>query len=588
MPKFAIRSNSTLIHVTILLALSLPYCVNLGAPSIWDANEAFYAETPREMLISGDYVSPMFNYQMRTQKPPLTYWAVLLSYKLFGVNEFAVRFPGMLAAIGVLLFAYGSARLLFTPRAALIAAVIAATTPRIFILARRLPIDILLLFFVTGTMFCMVRAIPKNDKRSWALVYGCAGLGFLTKGPIAVIIPAGAFLCWSLWSRRLRLSQVHPWMGPAIFIVIALPWYILIYLAHGWTYISTFFLSDNLARFAAQSMGPARGFFYYFSVFAIDFFPWSFLVPFAVYLLWTNRSEIPPLRTFAYGFPLFWCVFTFILFSLSKNKQEYYIAPIYPAAAVLVSGVVDAGMRKIKSNKILELDKAFPSSGTPMAPEYFRNHRSNPWALPYGLLALLLFLLSLLMPYILGVFLPDISLELCYAPSLILIAGSAFLVWSLVRKKLLHAFLALSIPLGCVFLIGALFYVPALESFRPVRSFCLLIENQSHGNGEAGYFRTALPSMIFYLQRPIFQEIDYERMESRFASNRRIFCILAWKDYAYFKERGLSIYILDRHSRLSVRLGDVLKAGSSPGEELLLVSNQPYSETESGEARPTL
>jgi 4-amino-4-deoxy-L-arabinose transferase-like glycosyltransferase len=72
MPKFALWFNSTRIHIAILLVISLPYCLNLGVPSIWDANEAFYAETPREMLISGDYVSPMFNYQMRTQKPPLT------------------------------------------------------------------------------------------------------------------------------------------------------------------------------------------------------------------------------------------------------------------------------------------------------------------------------------------------------------------------------------------------------------------------------------------------------------------------------------------------------------------------------------
>ena len=142
--------RSPVAHAIILILISLPYSINLGKSSIWDANEAFYAETPREMLVSGDYLAPHFNFQPRAQKPPLTYWAVLLSYKLFGVSEFAVRLPSALAAIGVILFSYALARLLFGPRAALIAGIVIATTARVFILARRLPIDILLLFFLTG------------------------------------------------------------------------------------------------------------------------------------------------------------------------------------------------------------------------------------------------------------------------------------------------------------------------------------------------------------------------------------------------------------------------------------------------------
>jgi 4-amino-4-deoxy-L-arabinose transferase-like glycosyltransferase len=582
MPRFPLASNSTLTHAVILLAISLPYCIHLGTPSIWDSNEAFYAETPREMMISGDYISPMFNYQIRTQKPPLTYWAILFSYKLFGVNELAVRLPGMLAAIGVLLFSYGSARLFFNPRAGLIAAVIAATTPRIFILARRLPVDILLLFFLTGTMFFILRAIQKKEKRSWALAYTFASLGFLTKGPIAVIIPAGACLGWMLWNRRLRISEAHPLIGLAVFALIVLPWYVLIYMAHGWTYISTFFLSDNLGRFAAQSMGPSRGIFFYFSVFATDFFPWSFLILFAIYVLSVARREMQPLKTLAYGFPLIWCAFTFLLFSLSKNKQEYYIAPIFPAAALIISGIVDAGIRKIGPQKLLETDRDSRFIGRAPASDGVLMQKTPLWALSYGLIALLLLLVSLFIPYILSMFLPDISIMLHYASSLILIAGSVLLMWSLARRKPLHCFLALSIPIWTVYMIGALFYVPALESFRPVKRFCLFIEGQSHENEEAGYFRTALPSMAFYLRRPIFQESNYERMTGKFESGRRIFCILAAKDYAYFRNKGIPIHILDRHSRFSVRLGNLWNAGYFPGEELLLVSNQPYSETKAG------
>ena len=129
-------------------------------------------------------------------------------------------------------------------------------------------------------------------------------------------------------------------MGAILFAVIALPWYAIIYRIHGWTYISPFFLRDNFGRFAAETLGPSRSLFYYVPVFGTDFFPWSFLLLPAVYHLWLHRKE-PLLKSLSFGLPIIWCVLTFVFFSLSKNKQEYYIAPIYPVAAVLIAGVLD-------------------------------------------------------------------------------------------------------------------------------------------------------------------------------------------------------------------------------------------------------
>ncbi len=158
-PAIMRRFPSPLLHALVLTALALPYCLNLGSSSLWDANEAFYAETPREMLESGNYLAPEFNYQPRPQKPPLTYWAVLASYKAFGVREFSVRLPGAVAAVGTLLFVFGMARMLYSPFAGLVAAAICSTTPRFFLLSRKLPIDTLLLFWLAGTAYFIVRGI---------------------------------------------------------------------------------------------------------------------------------------------------------------------------------------------------------------------------------------------------------------------------------------------------------------------------------------------------------------------------------------------------------------------------------------------
>jgi 4-amino-4-deoxy-L-arabinose transferase-like glycosyltransferase len=583
-----LQFHTLAIHSLILLAICLPYCINLGKSSIWDANEAFYAETPREMLVTGDYLAPKFNFQPRIQKPPLTYWAVLVSYKLFGVNEFAVRLPGALAAIGIILFCYGTARILFGPDAALMASVIAATTPRMFILARRLPIDILLLFFMTGTLFFLIRTLQKKDKFSWLFVYIFLSLGFLTKGPIAVIIPAATCLLWMLRNRRLKIAEICLLPGMLVFIIISLPWYLAVFLAHGWTYIAPFFLSDNLGRFASETLGPSRGFFYYFSIYATDFFPWSFLALFAAFRLWAGRKDEAPIKNLSFGLLLIWCLLTFALFSFSKNKQEYYIAPIYPAAAIIISGVLEKSLRRKSSSMPLQEASATGLDTTKSAPESIRTERLGGWAWLYALLAFLFFLFSIILPYILSSFIPEVSLVLHYAPSLVFICGSMLLIRSIMRQRPVRCFSALAIPLWVVFFMGALFYVPALEAFRPIKSFCKLIETHARSGDEAGYFRTALPSMVFYLRQPIFQESNYQRMERRFQSDKRIFCVLSEKDYVYFKNKGMRVYILHRRSRFTVRFGALLNAGYSPGEELLLVSNQFFPENTPGEGRPTL
>ena len=253
--------DAPLAHVLLLTLLALPYFVNLGVSSLWDANEAFYAETPREMMVTGDYLAPRFNFEPRVQKPPLTYWVVLLSYRVFGVGEFAVRFPGALAALGILLFCYGAARSAFGPRAGLAAAAIAATTARIFILARRLPIDILLLFFLTGALFFILRALRRDGMGPWIPVYLFLGLAFMTKGPVALVIPAAALGGWWILARRRPWARIYPLLGSVIIAAVVLPWYLAVWQAHGWDYIAPFFLSDNLGRFATETLGPSRSVF---------------------------------------------------------------------------------------------------------------------------------------------------------------------------------------------------------------------------------------------------------------------------------------------------------------------------------------
>src|SRR5688572_18028467 len=98
--------RKNLILSLLLAAAVMPYWIGIGDSTLWDANEAFYAETPRVMIETGDYVSPSFNAHPRFNKPPLTYWIVAISYKIFGVSEWSERFPIVLAAMGLIASAF--------------------------------------------------------------------------------------------------------------------------------------------------------------------------------------------------------------------------------------------------------------------------------------------------------------------------------------------------------------------------------------------------------------------------------------------------------------------------------------------------
>ncbi len=545
-------------HALVFLALVVPYFTNLGISSLWDSNEPLYAETAREMFENGDFVAPRFNDQPRTQKPPLTYWMIALSFGVFGFTEFAVRLPGACAAAGLLSFTYFSARLLFSARAALIALLATGTTLRIFVLARRLPIDMLLLFFLAATAYFIIRGLVRDSRWDWALAYISSGLGFLTKGPIAVLIPFGACLTWMLASRTFRIRRLRPFLGALLLPAVVLPWYIAIYQRAGWEYIAPFFLRDNLERFASRPMGPSRGPLYYAGTYLADYFPWSILSLAALLCVWLERRLQPAIRTVAWGFPIIWSVLVFAIFTLSKNKQEYYIAPMYPMMSIVLGGMVDR-MSEAASGADARVWRRI-------------------WQPALAVSAIGLLVVSVLAPLVLARILPAASFWLESGPSFIMMAGAAVLAWSIRRGNLPFSLGWLGLACWTLCLSAAAIYLPEIEHLRPVKSICRELKPLLVPEDEVGYYRASLPSMVFYLRRPIFEEFDANQMTLRFQSAKRTFCILNEEDLDYFAgERNLALHILDRRPRLVTRLRNVPDEAGRLRQELLLVSNRPVS-----------
>jgi 4-amino-4-deoxy-L-arabinose transferase-like glycosyltransferase len=237
----------------IVLAL-LTFFVGLGTGAITDSDEAFYAEAAREMVERGDWLTPHFNGEPRFQKPILYYWATAATYLVLGPSELAARWWSACSGVGLVLVTAACGRRWYDEETGVLAGAIVATNFGYFALARMALPDLPLAFFITLAIFgaCMATLERTRSPRGWVFVSTVAlGLGLLTKGPVALVLPAIVVLPLILIERRrLTLSVGDVLTGATVVLLIGVPWYAAMWWEHGPAYLESFFIGDNLERFA--------------------------------------------------------------------------------------------------------------------------------------------------------------------------------------------------------------------------------------------------------------------------------------------------------------------------------------------------
>ncbi|MGH7429598.1 MAG: ArnT family glycosyltransferase, partial [Candidatus Methylomirabilaceae bacterium] len=345
------QRNQDLAAVALLLLLSsILFFYRLGALSLFDADEPAFAEAAREMLLSGDLITPHFNFQPRFDKPILFYWLIGLAYKTFGINEFAARFWSAALATCLTLSIYLFARGILNRRGALIAALAFATNLETAVLGRAAVTDMALAFFMTWALFCFFRVGRAGGPHRHGLLaigYSAMGLAVLTKGPIGLLIPLlviGLFLMVR-GKAGASVSQLRPARGLLLFGLITLPWYLLVLRANGWDFIQGFFIKHHLVRYAGVISGHPGPIYYFLPVVALGFFPWCAALPQALRGLWGMRARLRSTLTAAEELVLFawiWFGVIFVFFSLSGTKLPSYIFPAFPALALLVGAAGEA------------------------------------------------------------------------------------------------------------------------------------------------------------------------------------------------------------------------------------------------------
>ncbi len=329
---------------TLLAALFALIAVAWLEPSgarLAEPDETRYAEIPREMLAAGDLVVPRLNGVPYFEKPPLLYWANAASLRLFGETPWAARLPTRLAGLGTLALVFLAARGAGLGGAA---AVLFLAAPMGFLFSRTNLTDGLLTFFLTATLLAGRAAVLRREtQRPWramASLFGaCAAAAFLTKGLIAIVLPAAIFFAWAVSTGRLaatfRALVVSP--APLVFLVLALPWLLAVERRHP-GFLDFFFVREHFRRFAtgaAKRPGPV---YYFVPVFVLGFLPG---LPFFL------RGFRRGLRASDEGFFfVVWFTVVFVFFSISGSKLPPYLFPAVPAAAVLAAlGMPGTGAR---------------------------------------------------------------------------------------------------------------------------------------------------------------------------------------------------------------------------------------------------
>jgi 4-amino-4-deoxy-L-arabinose transferase-like glycosyltransferase len=334
------RLNRFVHWLTLLLitgALTLP---NLGAHSLWDMDEGVNAECGREMIEAGTWVVPTFNWELRSAKPVLTYWLQRPSYLYFGINEWAARFPSVLLGLGSVLLTYELGRRMFDPITGLLAGVVLASSIQFCILSHAATPDAPLIFFLTAT-FVLIWHGLQNQGRSW-LVWPAipCGLAVLAKGPVGLALPGLAVLLYLLWNREWRRLLDHKLVyGVLLFLAVAAPWYILVTAETRGEWAERFFLKENLSRIGTPQENHSGPPYYYVLAILVLFAPWSSVIGLTFwYGVESARSHETHMKeTLAHRFLICWFLANLVPFSFFQTKLPNYIAPLYPALALLTA-----------------------------------------------------------------------------------------------------------------------------------------------------------------------------------------------------------------------------------------------------------
>lgn len=337
------NSNSSSAQRGILLLLAIILAIWFGTLDyrhLVKPDEGRYAEIPREMKASGDWLTPRLNDIKYFEKPALQYWATASAYTLFGEHHWTARLWSALTGFLGIVLAYFTGRRLWGATAGLYSAAVLASSLLYVLIGHINTLDMGVTFFMglslSGFLLAQHAGASAKENRTWMLVaWAALALSVLSKGLIGLVLPGAVLVLYTLIQRDWGLwKRLHLLSGLALFFAISAPWFIAVSLANP-EFFHFFFIHEHFERFLTKAHHRYQPWWAFIPILLAGILPWITLMFDSLARAWNADSTGPkafrPLR-----FLLIWSVFIFVFFSASSSKLPSYILPIFPALALLI------------------------------------------------------------------------------------------------------------------------------------------------------------------------------------------------------------------------------------------------------------
>ena len=337
-PFVAALSRRTWVVIGVVFAIS--WFANLDVRKLQHPDEGRYAEIAREMVASGDWVTPRLNGIKYFEKPPLQYWLTALSFRSLELDEWTARLPGALAGFLTLVVVGVVGTRIAGPASGAYAAVALAGCVWPFGIAHMVTLDALLTFWLALALGGFLLAqhwhtSPKLERRAMLIAWAATAGGVLTKGLIALAIPFFTLVLHTLVTRDFSpWKRLHPVAGITLLLLLAAPWFLLVS-ARNPEFSRFFFIHEHFERFLTTEHRRTGSWWYFIPLLAVGLLPWTGVFLWRLRAAWRDADS----RTGAFAwarFCLIWCAFVFVFFSFSGSKLPSYILPLFPAAALVL------------------------------------------------------------------------------------------------------------------------------------------------------------------------------------------------------------------------------------------------------------
>lgn len=345
----------TVFFLTLAVFISF---FKLGGLLLFDVDEAVYSAATREMLETGNYITPSYNYEPFYDKPILFYWLQAFAFKLLGTTEFAAR--SVSASFGVALAAmtFFFVKRLYGQTAGILTGLCLLLNLEFFAHSHAAVLDATLTFFITASLCSFYLGFHQGKAKSlhvasltfppsnyWYLLsWVSAAMACLTKGIIGILFPSMIIFFYLMSVRELR--EIKQLLAPRfvfIFLAIASPWYIAQFSTNGWDFFNAFIIKHHFKRYTGVITGQSGPLYYYMLVILIGFFPWVAFLPNAIYKCFKEKG--------IYLFGTIWFLAIFIFFSFAGTKEPSYILPALPAMAIMTGLIMNnLAERKMEKN----------------------------------------------------------------------------------------------------------------------------------------------------------------------------------------------------------------------------------------------